>query len=147
MALLLANVVLLLGLGFAASTAEAQPRVYYSGYDDYAPRRAVRVYRRPRFEFYYAPAPTRYYSNYRGYARYPRSLPYYGHRYNYGPRYRDRVYYDRDDWDDYREDLEDRREDYEDWVEDRREDYEDRMDDRRERREERIEDWRDRFDD
>lgn len=134
-----------------AQSAEAKRRGYY-----YGPRRAVvvtprRAYvtPRPRVEFYYSPAP-RYYSGYRGYGgygSYPRSYAPRSYSYGYrGPVYGGRTYRDHDDWDEYYDDLEDRREDYEDWLEDQREDYEDRMEDLRERREEAWEDWRDRWD-
>jgi hypothetical protein len=146
---LLTCLVVTLALGFALPEAEARRPRYYSGYRDYAPQREARVYvRRPRFEFYYGPSAAPYRSYSRSYAPYSRGYSQYGYpSYSYGPRTRGPVFYDRDDWEDYREDLEDRREDYEDWREDREEEYEERMEELRERREERWEDWRDRFDD
>ena len=131
---LLTSLLMFATIGLALP-AEAQRPRYYRGYYDYAPRRAVRVVR-PRFEFYYTPAP-RYRSYYRPYAPYARGYSYYSYpSYGYAPRPRGPVFYDRDDWEDYREDMEERREDYEEWLEDRQEEYEERM-----------EDWRDRFDD
>lgn len=138
------------GIGCTAMNAEAQPRHYY-GYGEfgyYGPRHSVRIYRRPRFEFYYSPGyhnrgPVHYRSYHHGYVPHRRGQAYY----DYGRPWGGPFYHDRDDWDDFEDRLEDRREDYEDWVEDRREEYEDRMEELRERREERWEDWRDRFDD
>lgn len=146
---LVASVVLVLGLTSALPEAEAQRPRYYRGYYDYAPRQGVRVYvRRPRFEFSYAPAPTRYRTYYRSYAPYPRDYSYSSRYYQpYYPPTRGPVFRDRDDWEDYREELEERREDYEDWLEDRQEEYEERMEELRERREERLERWRERYDD
>ncbi len=143
-------------VSLAAASADAQALGYYGapppGVPPYPGGRTVVVYPQPYngiWNRYQARAAQRYYANeVYGYGvsnPYPPAYAYGGYGcdgpamgYGFGGR----VYRSRRDWDDYREELEDRREEYRDWVEDQREALEDREEDAEEEREERIRDYR-----